>query len=55
MTVLQTAETWGVPPWVVAAANGEEQAWFWRQLEWNKAQEKRQKLERKEAEHGIRK
>ena len=59
VNVLQIAEKWGVPPWVVneARKGGENGRWYWRQVEWDKAQDKRVKVESRKTQqrtkHGI--
>lgn len=48
VTVLELAGEWGVMPQTVAAMTGDDRKWFWRALEWRRAQVKRAK-----AQHGA--
>ena len=43
MSVLLTAEKWGVPPWEVEAARRDERnVWYWRQEAWDEAMSRKQ-------------
>ena len=55
VNMLEVAEAWGVPPWVVgsAAVDADKAAWYHRQLAWSRACAKRADIEaKKRSKHG---
>ena len=53
VNILEVAEAWGVPPWEVAGAALDNRAvWYYRQMAWSRARNKRADTEDKKVKRG---